>query len=104
MGSGFRVVLQGNQSKTVSKLWGMLAETSEVVTSMKLFVIEVFYNKSGLFYNPDAQVRTRASYHQMVMPVWANNKEEAEEKVGVWFSREKSEYKVIQLLTNQALE
>jgi hypothetical protein len=75
-----------------------------MVTIMNLFVTEIFYNKTGLFFDPDAQVRTRASYHQMVVPVWAKNKEEAEGKVGAWFKKEKPEYKVIQLLTNQALE
>lgn len=67
------------------------------------WIIEVFYNESGLLYDPNAQVRTTNRYHSLFKPAMGRNLEDVETKIRAWFEIEKPEYKIIKMQSHRTL-
>lgn len=67
------------------------------------WIVEVFYNESGLKYNPDSPVRQSNRYHSLFKPVIGKTKEEVENKINAWFVFEKPEYKIFEMQIHRTL-
>jgi hypothetical protein len=67
------------------------------------WIVEVFYNKEGAQYNPNAEVVTPYRYHSKFYPVIAKDLEEVENKIKASFAVEKPEYKIFKIEVQRTL-